>query len=58
MLYYALACFVVALLTLVLGFAGVVRGAAGFANLALMASVVLLALSGLASLRRRHLHHH
>jgi uncharacterized membrane protein YtjA (UPF0391 family) len=58
MLYYALACLVVALVTLVLGFAGIVRGAAGFANMALMASVVLLALNGIASLRRRHLHQH
>jgi uncharacterized membrane protein YtjA (UPF0391 family) len=58
MLYYAFACLVVAMVTLVLGFAGVVRGAAPFANLALMASVVLLALSGLVSLRRRLSHHH
>jgi uncharacterized membrane protein YtjA (UPF0391 family) len=58
MLYYALACLVVAIVTLALGFAGVLRGAAGFANVALMASLVLLAINGLASIGRRHLHHH
>lgn len=56
-LYYALAFFVVAVLMLVLGFAGVARGAAGMANLALLMSLVILAVGSLVSFRRGHFNH-
>ncbi len=58
MLYAALAFFVVSLVLLVLGFTGVIRGAAGIANLTFMASLLLLAVSGLTAVWRRQLHHH
>jgi uncharacterized membrane protein YtjA (UPF0391 family) len=58
MLYYGLACLMIAIVTFTLGFTGVARGAALFANLALMASLALLAASGIAALGRRYLHHH
>jgi uncharacterized membrane protein YtjA (UPF0391 family) len=58
MLYAALAFFVVSLVLLVLGFTGVIRGAAGLANLTFMASLLLLAVSGVTAILRRQLHHH
>jgi uncharacterized membrane protein YtjA (UPF0391 family) len=58
MLYAALAFFVVSLVLLVLGFTGVIRGAAGLANLTFMASLLLVAVSGLTAVWRRQLHHH
>jgi uncharacterized membrane protein YtjA (UPF0391 family) len=58
MLYAALVFFVVSVTALVLGFLGVIRGAAGIANVTLLASLLLVAISGLTTLWRRQLHHH
>jgi uncharacterized membrane protein YtjA (UPF0391 family) len=58
MLYAALAFFVVSLVLLVLGFTGMIRGAAELANLTLMASLLLVAVSGLTAVWRRQLRHH
>jgi uncharacterized membrane protein YtjA (UPF0391 family) len=62
MLYYALGFFLLAVLMLSLGFAGVAPGAAGIVSLALLVSLVLLAFSALTlphghHLHRRRLHH-
>jgi uncharacterized membrane protein YtjA (UPF0391 family) len=58
MLYAALAFFVVSLITLTLGFLGVIRGAAGIANMTFLVSLMLLAVGGLTAFWRRQLHHH
>jgi uncharacterized membrane protein YtjA (UPF0391 family) len=57
MLYAALAFFVVALTTLVLGFLGIVRGAAPFVSMTLLASLFLLAVGSVTNYWRRQLHH-
>jgi len=53
MLYGALVCFAVAVVTLVLGFLGVARGAAGICNAALLLSMVLLAGGAFSTARNR-----
>ena len=58
MLYAALSLFVLSLILLALGFLGVIRGAAQMANLTLLASVLLVAASGITAFMRRQLHHH
>ncbi len=58
MIYAALSFFVVSLVLLALGFTGVIRGAAQIANLTLLASLLLVAASGVAAFWRRQLHHH
>jgi uncharacterized membrane protein YtjA (UPF0391 family) len=56
MIYLGLGSLLLATLVLVLGFAGVVRGAAGLANILFVASLALLA-GGALSARLRHRHH-
>ena len=58
MIYAALAFFVVSLLLLVLGFFGVIRGAASLANLTFLASLLLVAASAVTAVWRQRLHHH
>jgi uncharacterized membrane protein YtjA (UPF0391 family) len=57
MLYAALAFFVVALTSLVLGFLGIIRGAAPFVSMTLLAGLVLLAAGSVTNYWRRQLHH-
>jgi uncharacterized membrane protein YtjA (UPF0391 family) len=57
LIYYALALFVVALGALLLGFMDVVHGAAGVANIALVLSLVLLAVAAFSNYRGRRMIH-
>lgn len=57
MLYGALAFLVIGVTVWVLGFFGVVRGAAGFSNAALLLSVACLLAVGISRIRRRTLPH-
>ena len=58
MLYAALSFFVVSLILLALGFFGVIRGAAGIANITFLASLLLVAASAVTAFWRQRLHHH
>lgn len=53
MLFYsAVVCFVIAVVTMALGFAGLITGAGGLANVALISAVVLATTSAVVDSRR------